>query len=652
MRYIGSKERLLNKIDDLITEKCIDLETNTFCDLFAGTGCVGRFFKTKFRIISNDYLFFSYCLNVANVKINAIPKFAGLNDLLKGEDVFTYLENSSIPLNVSNNFYITKTYSPYENNQRMYLTIENAKRVDFIRSKIQDWYQEKRLTQDEYYYLIACLVSSVPSYSNVTGTYGAFLKYWDKRCLKPYHMDRINPINNHVNNIVFNDDSNHLIKEISGDILYLDPPYNSREYISNYHLLETIALNDSPEVHGITGTRPFKSKKSNYSIKKKCFESFDELIKTAKFKYIIFSYNSEGILSKDEINTTFKKYCIPSSVVIQELPFSRYQSKKANEKVVYEYLCFGEKKLDLKLNRIKKAKCTKKEIVNTSKFIKSPMNYIGGKGRLLNQLIPMFPSNIDLFIDLFAGGFSVTANVKSSKTISNDLNYKIVDMVKNLVQNNLESTISHIKETILRFGLSKENKENYIKFREYYNETKNPIDLFILSCFSFNYQFRFNNDGQYNNPFGKDRSYYSKTTESKLIAFVNEMRKKDITYSSLDFRQIQLEKYINRKNVFIYCDPPYLITTGSYNDGKRFFGDWLEKDESELFAFLDKANELGFKFALSEVLNRGNRKNTLLLEWAKKYNINAITSNYKNCNYHIGDFDKMEEVLVTNYKNG
>ena len=287
-------------------------------------------------------------------------------------------------------------------------------------------------------------------------------------------------------------------------------------------------------------------------------------------------------------------------------------------------------------------------LVNKTDFVKSPMNYIGGKYKILPQIYQYFPQKIDTFVDLFAGGFNISVNIDSSKTICNDMNYKIVEMVRLFCYADIEKVLARIYEKIDEYKLSKENENGYKLFRDYYNKMGNPIDLFTLSCFSFNYQFRFNNKLQYNNPFGRNRSCFSETVKKNLVSFINEMKKKNLEFYIRDFRKISINEMKN--NDFIYCDPPYLITNGSYNDGNRGFHDWGKKEDSDLYSFLNFADEKNVKFALSNVFAHKNRENKILIEWAKKYNVHYIDSDYSNCNYRTKKCEsKTIEVLITNY---
>ena len=282
------------------------------------------------------------------------------------------------------------------------------------------------------------------------------------------------------------------------------------------------------------------------------------------------------------------------------------------------------------------------------KFIKSPLNYTGGKYKLLPYLINEFPKNIDTFVDLFAGGFNVGININADKIICNDHITYLVELYEKLRINDIEEIIKFIEERINKYKLSKTNVDGYNALREYYNETKDVMDLFVLTCYAFNHQIRFNNKHKFNTPFGKERSSYNKNIEKNLINFCNALKEKNIVLENKDFLKVDLSNL--SANSLVYCDPPYLISTGSYNDGKRGFKDWTEKEESELLQLLDNLNRKNIKFALSNVLYHKGLKNELLIEWSKKYNTVYLDKNYSNCNYQFKEKNaKTVEVLITNY---
>lgn len=650
MRFIGNKTNLLENIKAVIDENCTD-RNEIFCDIFSGTGSVSRFFKQYYRIISNDLLYFSYILTAATVENNNVPEFENLKTV-GISDPIEYLETED---DTGYSGFVTEEYSPAGAPGRRYLTAENAKRIDFIRTTVEYWHRKQLIDSYEYKYLLAALIEGIPFISNTTGTYGAYLKTWDKRAYKRLELVKLGVTNNFKRNTCYNEDANKLIKKISGDILYIDPPYNERQYLSNYHLLETVARYDSPILKGITGVRPYGNEKSNYCIKRNVKTSFDSLIADADFKHIIISYSDDGLLSPEEIIGILKLYCIEESVKVYKIPYNRYRSKapQNGKSEHYEYIFYAKKNITRQMQETKFVSADKKPTesfrqTDKKRFIKSPMNYIGGKYRLLPQLTELFPSKIDTFVDLFAGGFNVSANVHADKTICNDLNSRVVEMVRFLCYADEETVLRRIEEKINEYQLSKENEDGYKRFRDYYNQTGNPIDLFTLSCFSFNYQFRFNNRLEYNNPFGRNRSQFSETTRRNLLLFMEAIKSKDPEFFAKDFREISLDGL--GPNDFVYCDPPYLIANGSYNDGNRGFHDWREEEEKALYTYLDEANTKGVRFALSNVFNHKGRENVILKEWAQKYNVHYINSSYSNCNYQFkAKNDPTVEVLITNY---
>ena len=660
MRFIGNKTNLLNDIAQVIKENCDGTE-KVFCDIFSGTASVARFFKNRYKIISNDLLYFSYVLQKGTIENNEIPSCEKLKDRLNIHDVFDYLENIDIKQEKFNKF-IYENYSPNKKCERMYLTSEKALRIDFIRNKIEEWRNKELINKNEYYYLLAALIEGVPFVSNITGTYGAYLKQWDKRAFKKFEMIRLNIIDNNVKNQCYNKNSNDLIQEISGDILYLDPPYNERQYLPNYHLLETIARYDNPEIKGKTGIRVYNSEKSDYCIKNKVYSEMEELIKNAKFKHIIVSYNQDGLLSKNDIETILKKYGNKETYKLYEIPYKQYQNKLTKKlDIHYEYLFYISKTSKLQKEKIYfnipitdlmmvNEESEKYEystdVVSRKKFLKSPLNYVGGKYKLLSQLLEYFPKEINTFVDMFSGGFNVGINVDSKKTICNDINSFIIDLYKELYKEPINNVLGHIQNRIDEYGLSKENEEGFKKFRIYYNKTKNPIDLYTLSCYSFNYQFRFNNDKEYNNPFGRNRSQFSENMRNNLILFTEKLKNMNIEFSSEQFDKLNLEDLTDKD--FVYCDPPYLITTGSYNDGNRGFKDWKEEEELKLYGMLDNLNGKHIKFALSNVIEHKGKENKLLKEWSKKYKVIYLTSDYSNSSYNTKR-DKSIEVLIVNY---
>lgn len=276
------------------------------------------------------------------------------------------------------------------------------------------------------------------------------------------------------------------------------------------------------------------------------------------------------------------------------------------------------------------------------KYIKSPMNYTGGKYKLLNQILPLFPKDINTFVDLFTGGCNVAVNVNANKIIANDLCTQVIDIYKGIQNNTTEKNIKMIEKTINKYNLNKENKDSYLKLRSDYNDNKKWYVLYTLLTHSFNNQVRFNQKGEFNMPFGK-RNFNSKLKQ-KFKDFSNAIQKKDIEFTNKNFKDLDINKL--GENDFVYLDPPYLVTEATYNTG------WNEETEKELLSLCDRLNEKGIKFAISNVLEHNGSKNEILINWSKNYNVNYLDYDYSNCNYHKKDNGhKSIEVLITNYKN-
>ncbi|HFH9935021.1 Dam family site-specific DNA-(adenine-N6)-methyltransferase [Streptococcus parasuis] len=642
MRYIGSKKALLIEIKKMVDKHAIGSE-EILLDLFAGTNSVGNYFKQFYTIYSNDLLFFSYVNAKATIENNSKPLFSKL--VSTGiQSPMNYLENLESKIDVQG--YYETAYSPSGNAN--YLTVKNAKKLDTIRTQIDDWKHQSLISEYEYYYLLSSLIESLPFISNTTGTYGAFLKHWDKRALNDLELQDFTIFDNKKKNKAFNEDANTLVKRIKADIVYIDTPYNSRQYASNYHLLENVARNNQPILKGVTKIFDWKNLKSDYATKSKALDAMEDLIKNIDATHIILSYNNEGIIPEEALTDLLMRNSINGKVDIKKIPYRKYQSKRASKtKEVYELLFYIQKK---PFTKSKKSKSNNKITVSsTKKYIKSPLNYIGGKYKLLKQILPLFPSDIDTFVDIFSGGANVGINVNANKYIFNDMNNRINEMFRYFQEQDPVELVQTIEQRIEEWGLSKTNEEAFLAFRKQYNLNPNPLDLYILSSFSYNYQFRFNNSMEFNNPFGRNRSHFSDNMKSNLLNFVTKLQTMDATFTDFFFSEFDFSQLTSKD--FVYLDPPYLITTGSYNDGKRGFSDWGEKQEKEMYQLMKNLSSRNIKFALSNVIIHKGKHNKFLEDFIEEENlfVKHLNFNYKNSSYNTSKEESLE-VLVTNYK--
>lgn len=297
MNYIGSKLKLCQHfLPETIKSVCgTDLSQKTFCDIFAGTGIVGRTFKTSVKkVISNDIEYYSYILNKNYIENhrpleNAENLVSELNELSLCVDGFIY-----------------KNYCLGGNGERQYFSDENGKKIDSIRIKIEEWKNNGKINKSMYYFLLASLLESADKVANTASVYGAYLKNLKKSAQKQMILESADFELNDNEHEVFKSDANELITRISGDILYLDPPYNSRQYGANYHILNTIAEYKPFVPKGKTGLREYN--RSKYCSVSSVKEEFESLIKNANFKYIFLSYNNEGLMSVEDVRRIMRKY--------------------------------------------------------------------------------------------------------------------------------------------------------------------------------------------------------------------------------------------------------------------------------------------------------------------------------------------------------
>lgn len=305
-------------------------------------------------------------------------------------------------------------------------------------------------------------------------------------------------------------------------------------------------------------------------------------------------------------------------------------------------------------------------------YIQSPLNYTGGKYKLLPQLLPYFPKGIDTFVDLFCGGCNVGINVAANKVIFNDSNIHLIRLLRFFAQYPFEKIRDCVFEIISEYGLSQTsengykhygcssnqgvgsfNKPGYLKLRSTFNlnyKNKNTFlsnaILYVLVVYAFNNQFRFNSLGEFNLPVGK-RDFNEKM-QRKLENFCRKACHIAPTFSNAPYSNYDISR-IN-KDDFVYIDPPYLIACASYNESSG----WTEADEVQLLSFLEKLDAHSIRFALSNVLESKGKKNHILERWieTRKKHINVINLDYSynNASYQIKNKHfETQEVLITNY---
>ena len=686
MRYIGSKLRLTNFIEKVVKEHCgEDLSGKVFCDLFAGTGVVGRHFCPMVKnVIANDFEKYSYVSNYVGLRGFDEDVVQSFLDTLNGIEGTT--ESS-----------LYQCYSEGGSGGRLYFSKENGMKLAEARLRLS---ANKTLSRKNYMAILLSIIDGADKVANTMSTYGAYAKKLKSNSEKPIYfaLPKYAEKASYLNQVYLGD-SNELIKHIQGDILYLDPPYNNRQYGSNYHVLNAITVGEAPETDSVTGVRKDDYNKSEYCREKTVGKALDELISNAKFEWIFLSYNNEGLLSFDEIRKIMSKY---GDYSVEGTEYQRYKAdnnRKQAANGVVEYIHILHKgvftkqetpeedpyrsmaesmqipeihhitlKSKIRLNPIstvitreaidkkfeeyvEKFHSEPKVENEEEKLVVSPMNYMGGKKKLIKTLKEYFPKDVDVFVDLFCGGATVGMNANAKTVLFNDNLKPLIWMYEYMHNHTAEECIEYIDSTIAKYELvqGEEGKDNYYNFRDnYYNalpvEKRHPLDLFVLMAYSFNNQIRFavNKNWKFNIPFGANRSSFNGKMRENLIGFVNAMHgEKECLFSDVDFRDFPLIP-----NMFVYADPPYLISQATYNDG------WDEECEKQLLAKLKEWSDNGVRFALSNVLENKGETNEILKNWAEEngYKIIHLDKSYANSYYHRKEKDsKTDEVLIINY---
>ena len=633
-RYLGNKYKLLPFITRVVENECKNI--NTVADIFAGTGAVASAFIDK-KITTNDIMYSNYICHVA---------------WFSSEH---YSEEKVIKIITQyNNLKITEDNYMSDNFSNTYFSLDDCRKIGFIRQDIEDKFNSGYINARERALLITSLLYAMDKIANTCGHYDAYRQGVEFEKHLELYVPQPEPDVNE-NNVCYNMDTNELAPEIEADLIYIDPPYNSRQYCDAYHLLENVARWEKPEVFGVARKMDRTALKSDYCTQKATV-AFENLIDSIHAKYILLSYNNMANKGNDRSNAK-----------ISDDDIMKILSKKGKVKVFSEdYKAFSTGKSDIQANQERLFLC----ICNNERkeVIPSALNYTGGKYKLLSQILPLFPKDADQVVDLFCGGCNVGINVDCNKVLFNDSNEYLMGLLDTFRRLTKEEIFDWIYKSIDKYGLSlvskngydfyncesskglgEYNKAGYNKLRGDFNKKASKdneyyLMLYLLIVYSFNNQLRFNRKGEFNLPVGK-RDFNSKM-QGKLEAFIDRVKSGDYRFTTDDFRNVSMEGYTDKS--FFYADPPYLITCATYNEQAG----WTENDEKDLLNYLEELDKKGIRFALSNVLESKGKKNVILSEWInqnKKFKAIPLNYDYTNSNYHTKKDGIAKEVLVVNY---
>lgn len=623
-KYLGSKYKLMPMLFEKMNQH-IKKDYTTLLDLFGGTGSSTFFFQNKnFEVIINDFLVSNFIIYNA---------FFGSQEVCekKIKLVFEYIKFELKPINN----WFTKLY------KNKYFSNKDIEKIAAIREFIKNE-NIYSLNEREKDVILASLLFSSDRAANSMGHYDVYIK---REIMDKFEFKLVDFKSAKVAKGIYCEDANKLIKEIKSDILYLDPPYNSRQYSNLYHILETLVnWKEEDDYYGVALKSTKSTKSSDYSTSK-AKESMLNLILNADTKMIAISYNnfdsnnsrSESKIKLDELILMLETR---GKVSVYEIPYKMYASnnKKSNVTEYNEVLLV----------------CDVKNGVLNDQLVKYPLNYMGGKFKYINNIISAFPKKINYFYDLFAGGANVAINVNADNIIINEIEkhqFDILNVFKNVQTFEI---IKQIENIIFKYDLTysakdrlskrlsdkdyKDKNENkYLKLRSDYNSSKNIYMLMTLIIYSFNNSINFNLNDEFNIPIGKRD--LNKNIFKNILLFSEKMKLKNITLLNKDYEAVEI---ILNQNTVIYLDPPYLVSFAHYN--KK----WNDECESRLIIFIEKNKNI----YLSNSLKSGSKINSLLKEFIEKNKNNIIfyetKVTYDNSWYH--KLEKGNEEIFIKYK--
>ncbi len=638
-RYIGNKYKLMPWISKLIEENCPDCKS--FFDVFAGTGAVTDFLFEKYdRLIINDFLYSN------NIIYKAFFLNESYNNKLINDIKEKYQKLDSIKIKDN---YVSLNYG------NKFFNYNDSLKIGYIRENIEKLKKSKKINEKEYAILLASLLYSLDRIANTIGHYDAYRKIKEIKSSFVYELINPKTIDNTKVIEIFRDDSNKLAKSIKCDVAYIDPPYNSRQYSRFYHVLENITEWKKPELFG-TALKPKEENMSEYC-KVSAPIVFNELIQSLDAKYIVVSYNN----TYDSKSNSSK-----NKITLEEIK-TILSNKGETQIFEKKYKAFDAGKTDLDNHKefifiTKVKKNIKKEI-----SYRSPLFYVGDKYKLMPEIKKYMPDNINNYIEPFVGGGSSFLNVKAKNYIVNDIDSSIMKIHELLrsYSNKKDKFFEEAFKIINHYGLScsynghlvpedlklkhkktyyaKYNKESYIKMRDDYNKNQSDImRLYLLLIYGFNHMTRFNSKGDFNLPVGNVD--FNSNVYNSLNYYFDYISKIKIEYNNKDYKDFISSLKMDSKD-YVLLDPPYLISQSEYNKL------WNEKDEKELYNLLDKLDEKGIRFGITNLIYHKGKKNDIFDKWSKKYFVHEISSNYISFNDNTIKAGS-KEVFVTNYDNG
>lgn len=603
MRYLGNKEKYATKICQFFERRNLLDNDYTLFDAFCGSGCVSDKCKNRFsKIIINDNLLSSALYSLGRLNANSITfKKLGFNPM-------EYFNSKKNKIEGIKKGFVYNHYSLKSG--RSYFNDENACRIDYVRLTIQRWYDENLINEVEFAYLIASLLESVSNISNTRGSYSSFLEKNKQRknFYNEFIFTSVSCFNSDLRAEIdfMNANINEIIESIDCDVLYIDPPRNSKDkYDKHYHLLETIARYDYPQVIGKTGNRKIPNYDNSWNNQYKSLINFEHMVAKTRANYIVVSCNDNCFVNRKFVEQVLGRYCINTDKKLlapnHKKTISSFDSAKD------EYIIYGEK------------------LPSDKVIYTCPINYPGNKSRVVKKYPREFnarenlQNNEETFIDLFAGGFNAGINALGyKKYIYNDLDSQITGVIKMLYETDAYRLLRFCKKIIKTYNLDSSKKEYFNIFKDYVSTKAKYKDsyfmyVFLLILYSFRNFPKFKKNDTFANSHGNKT--FDEGDIEKIISFSRRLKEIDVEFLSLDYQQVAIG---NVDTTTIYIDPPYMLTHFKYR------WEWSEADERRLINYMDKLCNDNYYFLLSNVLTYKKKKNELLKNWIQDNNAECL----------------------------
>ena len=654
-RYLGSKRAVLPVIAQVIDT--LPQRPETAADLFAGTGVVGESLaRAGMAVTFNDLL---------SSNTTVYQAFFGAGDVRPEVLAERVAEINEIPVATVDPNYFSQTFAD------TYYSEPNARLIGHYREQIDRWHRAGEITDREKSVLIASLLYGMDKAAATVGHYDAYREGAATDARLQFGLPTLEQFE--APHQITRLDANQLVRTRAWDLVYIDPPYNSRQYGDLYHVLDNVADWSKPNVQFKARKMDRRHLKSDYCTTR-AVPAFTDLVDSLDTATIVMSYNDTGDrgnsrsaarLTDDDIVGILSRR---GEVEVVDVPHREYTTGKSTIGEITERLFVCHVGGGGDTLRYSDARAL--ETQEPSATVKSPLNYTGNKKKLIDRIVPLLPTPDERhrrFVDVFGGSMTVGMNAGYPAVVLNDVQPDVVALQNLFAGTPYTEIVGQVEAIITDYGLTDSgkygyeayganssnglgqvNKDAYLRLRDDFNamdsaDRRRPFYFFTLVVFGFNNQIRYNRRGHFNMPVGK-RDFNGRVRKN-LFDTVARMQQLKPEIWSLDFRDVFGKL---QTTDLVYCDPPYILGTAPYNEQNA----WTTADETDLLDELARFAQRGGHFGLSNVIDHKGAAHDQLTDWAAEhgFTVHTLDHSYANSSYHRKDREASTEVLVTNWK--